>query len=280
MRRPCFRHASRLWAAKRATREYRSALQSSKIIEHRCNRERCRSSGSRRRPSQTTRRRRWASRIPGCRIPACCRAWWRPVGPIDKQLDVVSPYFVPMANGTESFARLARRASRCVCSPIRCRRPTWHPVHAGYSKRRKALLEAGVQLVRIEEFRRSRIGIRRLGAQARRVCGEPACQDLRRRRGPGVRRLFQFRSALGGTQYRDGLRRARARRSQAPCTMGSTTKVPQMAYEVRLNARQASSNGSIASGAEETILTTEPETSAFKRGIVKFLSWLPIDWML
>jgi len=60
---------------------------------------------------------------------------------------------------------------------------------------------------------------------------------------------------------------------------GFATKVPQMAYEVRLTA-QHELEWVDRSGADEKILTTEPGASAFKRGLVKFLSWLPIDWML
>ena len=57
------------------------------------------------------------------------------------------------------------------------------------------------------------------------------------------------------------------------------TNIPAAAYEVRL-----SEQGKLVwiqrSGAQNTTHTTEPDTTAFGRGLVNVLSVLPIEWLL
>jgi putative cardiolipin synthase len=60
---------------------------------------------------------------------------------------------------------------------------------------------------------------------------------------------------------------------------GFDNYVPKIAYEVRLNAGKQL-EWVDRSGAEEVILHEEPATGAIKRGLVTFMSWLPIDWLL
>ena len=56
-------------------------------------------------------------------------------------------------------------------------------------------------------------------------------------------------------------------------------KIPENAYEVRKNA-----SGSIVwverTPAGEVIHDDEPGAGALRRGWIRFLSWLPIDWLL
>ena len=200
------------------------------------------------------------------------------VGPIEKQIDVVSPYFVPMADGTESFARLARNGIKVRVLTNSLSATDVAPVHGGYSKRRKALLEAGVQLFELKNTGTagSAFGdwVHKLGGSAASLHAKTFAVDANR----AFVGSFNFdpRSAELNTEMGFVVQSATLANALHD---GFATKVPQMAYEVRLNARHKL-EWVDRHGAEETVLTTEPESSAFKRGLVKFLSWLPIDWML
>lgn len=57
------------------------------------------------------------------------------------------------------------------------------------------------------------------------------------------------------------------------------TKVPQLACEARLG-RDGRLEWVDRSQGSDQVLTTEPDSSLLKRGIVKVMSWLPIDWLL
>jgi putative cardiolipin synthase len=55
--------------------------------------------------------------------------------------------------------------------------------------------------------------------------------------------------------------------------------VPTVAYEARLD-RQGRMEWVDHSGGEEQVIGHQPQTGALQRGIVRVLSWLPIDWLL
>ncbi|HTN66176.1 MAG TPA: phospholipase D family protein, partial [Burkholderiaceae bacterium] len=63
-----------------------------------------------------------------------------------RELELVSPYFVPGAAGVEYFAALARRGVAITVLTNSLEATDVVAVHAGYAKRRKPLLEAGVRL--------------------------------------------------------------------------------------------------------------------------------------
>lgn len=70
----------------------------------------------------------------------------RIVGQARTHVDLVSPYFVPTAAGVEAFAALAAGGVRVRILTNALEATDVVAVHAGYAKRRKALLEAGIQL--------------------------------------------------------------------------------------------------------------------------------------
>ena len=71
------------------------------------------------------------------------------------ELQLVSPYFVPTAAGVEWFAALASRGVKIKVLTNSLEATDVAAVHAGYAKRRKPLLEAGISLY---ESRRQRSG--------------------------------------------------------------------------------------------------------------------------
>ncbi len=71
-------------------------------------------------------------------------------GPPVKELDLVSPYFVPGKFGTEALVALARRGVRVRILTNSLAGTDEVSVHSGYARRRKDLLQAGVQLFEIK----------------------------------------------------------------------------------------------------------------------------------
>ncbi len=71
-------------------------------------------------------------------------------GPPMKELDLVSPYFVPGKFGTEALVALARRGVRVRILTNSLAGTDEVSVHSGYARRRKELLRAGVQLFEIK----------------------------------------------------------------------------------------------------------------------------------
>ena len=68
----------------------------------------------------------------------------RKIGRPEKTLDLVSPYFVPGADGTEHLAALAKRGVKRAHPHQLAGGVRVKSVHSGYAKRRRDLLQAGV----------------------------------------------------------------------------------------------------------------------------------------
>ena len=79
-------------------------------------------------------------------FPELVRAMGRP----EKSFDLVSPYFVPGDEGTEALAALAQRGTRVRVLTNSLASSEANVVHAGYAKRRQALLLAGVRLYEVK----------------------------------------------------------------------------------------------------------------------------------
>jgi putative cardiolipin synthase len=132
-------------------------------------------------------------------FPALVRKMGRP----EKALDIVSPYFVPGAGGTEHLAELAKSgiAVRILTNSLAA--SDEKSVHSGYATRRRDLLQAGVRLYEIRAERDERKGRVQLPVRIRLVV-RPARQDARSGPQPDLRRLVQLRPALGQAEHRNG----------------------------------------------------------------------------
>ena len=120
----------------------------------------------------------------------------RKMGPAEKTLDIVSPYFIPGAAGTEQLAALAKRGVTVRVLTNSLATSEAKSVHSGYAKRRRDLLRAGVRLYEIKPTAARERGDPRRPVRIRLVL-RPARQDARRRQPPDLRRLVQPRPALG-----------------------------------------------------------------------------------
>jgi putative cardiolipin synthase len=202
------------------------------------------------------------------------------LGRPEQSFDIVSPYFVPGDAGTQALVDLARRGVKVRILTNSLAASDVGAVHAGYEKRRRDLLEAGIALYELKPTAtRSRAAAEgdKLGSSGGTGLHAKTYAVDRARIFVGS---FNFdpRSARLNTELGIVI--------DSPVLAGrlaSTfdTIVPQVAYEVRL----APEGGGLqwiertASG-EEKRYDSEPETGTLKRWGVKFLSILPIEWLL
>ena len=200
------------------------------------------------------------------------------LGVPSKELDLVSPYFVPGKSGTQAFAELAKEGVNVRILTNALEATDVAAVHAGYAKWRKPLLQAGVTLY---ESRRSwdendaREKTGRFGSSASSLHAKTFAVDDQR----------IFVGSFNFDPRSIDLNTEMGLVIDSPVLAGKLGQamrgtIPQRAYQVLLNpdgslywiARDA--NGGI------TRYDTEPGTSVWKRMGVAILSVLPIDWLL
>ncbi len=194
-----------------------------------------------------------------------------------RQVDLVSPYFVPGKETTRMLGDLARRGVKVRILTNSLEATDVAAVHAGYAKWRRELLEAGVSLFELRRVAdgdapRARVGplgssgsslhAKTFGVDGGRVFVgsfnlDPRSIELNTEMG-----FVIDSAALAGELD--------ARLSQA---------MPGSAYEVKLEP-----DGKMVwlerTGQGIRRHETEPGTSVWRRASVRVLSWLPIDWLL
>ncbi|APA71506.1 hypothetical protein YQ44_17420 [Janthinobacterium sp. 1_2014MBL_MicDiv] len=200
------------------------------------------------------------------------------LGVPEKEVDLISPYFVPGKSGTQAFADLAKQGVGVRILTNALEATDVAAVHAGYAKWRKPLLEAGVLLY---ESRRSweqgdaREQPGRFGSSASSLHAKTFAVDDRRIFVGSFNfdpRSIELNTEMGLVIDSPALARQLGQAMR--------TTIPQRAYQVMLGADGAlywiarSANGST------TRYDTEPGTSVWKRMGVAILSVLPIDWLL
>lgn len=203
----------------------------------------------------------------------------RDMQPVEKSLDLISPYFVPGEYGAAALAALAGRGVKVRILTNSLASSDVKVVHSGYARRREALLRAGVALYELKptaageshEHEQDWFGVGSLSALHAKTFAVDGAR--------GFVGSFNFdqRSALLNTEM--GLvveSAALARR------IGETfdTVVPRVAYEVRLAPDGRNLEWIERTGAGETRYDTEPATSWWLRAGVNLLQLLPIEWLL
>ncbi|SDM34837.1 Phosphatidylserine/phosphatidylglycerophosphate/cardiolipin synthase [Janthinobacterium sp. OK676] len=200
------------------------------------------------------------------------------LGVPEKEVDLVSPYFVPGKAGTQAFADLAKKGVGVRILTNALEATDVAAVHAGYAKWRKPLLEAGVLLY-----------------ESRRSWGQSDAREQTGRFGSSASSLHAKTFAVDDQRVFVGSFNFDPRSIELNTEMGLVidspalasqlglamrTTIPQRAYQVMLGT-----DGALywiardASGAT-THYDTEPGTSVWKRMGVAILSVLPIDWLL
>lgn len=199
------------------------------------------------------------------------------------RLDLVSPYFVPGEAGVERFRDWAGRGVKVRVLTNSLEATDVAAVHAGYAKRRKALLSAGITLY---ELRRASGLPRRSGSGS---MGSGSGSG-----GSSGSSLHAKTFGVDGTRAFVGSFNFDPRSARLNTEMGFVIdssvlagrienafeeRAPLDAYEVRL-----SDDGELVwierRDSQEVRHHTEPGTSVWLRAGVWFLSHLPIEWLL
>ncbi len=201
----------------------------------------------------------------------------RVLGSPRKEFLLVSPYFVPTSHGTESLVAMARRGVQVTVLTNSLAATDVSVVHAGYAKRRKALLKGGVRLFELkltsdtsERTQSTGFG----GSSSASLHAKTFAVD-RKRVFVGS---FNFDPRSAGLNTEMGLViDSPALAARIAHTFSDT--IPSKAYEVRLTHRgslewvEQSPHGEVRS-------TSEPEAGFMRRITVWIVRWLPIEWML
>ncbi len=206
-------------------------------------------------------------------FPELVRALGRPRA----SLDLVSPYFVPGAEGTAALEALAKDikvrvlTNSLAASDVKA-------VHAGYAKRRADLLRAGVRLFELKPD-----------------AGKATAQSASRFGSSASSALHAKTFAVDGQRIFVGSFNFDQRSALLNTEMGIVidspvlaqrlneffeARLPREAYEVRLSAdgRDLEWLEQTSTGVER--YDTDPGTTWFMRRQVDLISILPIEWLL
>jgi len=210
-------------------------------------------------------------------LPRLEHALGRPM----QELDLVSPYFVPGADGTAGFRELRERGVKVQILTNSLAATDVMPTHAGYSNYREDLLRAGVRLYELKPNRDTSAAKE---AAERQGIADSAAAGLHAKTF-SVDRSRIFVGSFNLDPRSDRLNTEMGIVIASP-TLASRLSaefdsgIPRDAYEVRLAADGRSLEWIEQEGDREIHHPTEPETSAMKRAWVRFLSILPIEWLL
>jgi putative cardiolipin synthase len=201
------------------------------------------------------------------------------LGALQRELYVVSPYFVPTRRGTVFFCAQARAGVRVSILTNSLEATDVVAVHAGYIKRRRALLRAGVRLF---ELRRTSPQRRRL-LRVRGSAGGGSSGASLHSKTFSLDRERLFIGSFNFDQRSVHLNTEMGFIIDSPELAQTSANafdadVPGNAYEVRLCEGKLQW---IEHNEEtEIIHDTEPGTTRWQRAVVRAISWLPIEWLL
>ncbi|HWZ71141.1 MAG TPA: phospholipase D family protein [Casimicrobiaceae bacterium] len=203
----------------------------------------------------------------------------RAVGPAEKSFDLVTPYFVPGEEGTAALAALASRGVKVRIATNSLASNDVKAVHAGYAKRRKDLLRAGVVLYELKPTAAQEsheLDVPWFGSGSSSALHAKTFAVDRSR---GFVGSFNFtpRSELLNTEM--GLVIESTTLAERLAQTFDTT-IPLVAYEVRLAPDDQTLYWIERTATGEVRYDTEPGTSWFLRRGVDILRVLPIDSLL
>ncbi len=199
------------------------------------------------------------------------------IGKPKSNVELVSPYFVPSASGVQGLTAMARRGVKLKVLTNSLDATDVAAVHAGYAKRRKPLLEAGIK---IYEMKRLSPGQQRnrsagpFGSSGSSLHAKTFAVDGERIFVGSFN--FDPRSAKLNTEL-GFIIDSPAMAQRIETTFND--KIPHIAYEVHLSDTGGLYWTEQREG-KQIRYTTEPNASLWRRASANFLSILPIDWLL
>src|SRR5262245_25314592 len=200
------------------------------------------------------------------------------LGEPKREVDLVSPYFVPTKEGTAALVALAERGVKVRVLTNSLSATDVSPVHAGYAKYREALLRGGVRLYELKPSTQEKEKDKE--KEGRRGAGGSSDASLHAKTfGVDRSRIFvgsfnfDPRSARLNTEMGIVVESARL---AAQLANAFDQKLGGVAYEVRLSG----DGGALEWIDGEARYTSEPGAGLMKRLWIDFLSILPIEWLL
>lgn len=201
----------------------------------------------------------------------------RAMPPTAREVQMVSPYFVPTQRGTDWFTALAARGVQVSVLTNALEATDVPAVHSGYARWRKPLLEGGVRLYEMKAATappRAPEGGSGLGGSSTASLHAKTFAVDRQRVFIGS---FNFdpRSAMLNTEL--GFLIESPRMAGAMADAFAKT-VPQRSYTLRLEGGELRWVEQV--GGETRVHASEPDAGVWKRLGVWFLSLLPIESLL
>jgi putative cardiolipin synthase len=198
------------------------------------------------------------------------------IGAPTSELELVSPYFVPGSEGVDAFAAMAGRGVKVTVLTNSLEATDVAAVHAGYAKRRKPLLEAGVKLF---EMKRQASGVT---DRDRGFTGSSASSLHAKTFSVDRSRVFVGSFNFDPRSERLNTEMGFVIDSPELAQRIADTfadEVPERSYEVRLSPSR-NPQWVERSDSGEIVHDTEPNTTFWQRAMVAVLSVLPIEWLL
>ena len=202
----------------------------------------------------------------------------------ERQLHLVSGYFVPTAKGVDALRTMAGRGVHLSVITNALEATDVPIVHAGYAKYRKSLLEGGVRLweLRSEAGSVTRRDVVGSGSMGSTIGDSATALHAKTFTIDGDRVFigsfnFDPRSAHLNTELGFVIRNPElAHRIDAKLERA----IPLIAYEVRLSGEGETIWIERRTGKTVMRHDTEPGTTLWQRAAVSVLSVLPIEWLL
>jgi putative cardiolipin synthase len=182
------------------------------------------------------------------------------------ELIVVSPYFVPQMNGVRFFGSLVEKGVRVVIISNSLASTNHSSVHAVYARYRKPLLEQGVELYEL------RPNLATSNTATKRTLHSKVATADRTKMFVGSFNLDP-RSLYLNTEMGMAVESPELAGSMALSILDS---LPDIAYRLRLSERRRL-EWLLSAASGDEVITTEPQTTWWRRFKTKLLSFLPIE---
>ncbi|MGI1664233.1 phospholipase D family protein [Palleronia sp. KMU-117] len=191
-------------------------------------------------------------------------------------MDLVSAYFIPGPRGAEVLERLARNGIRIRILTNSLDATDVMPVHAAYMGYREGLIDSGVELFEQKAMREEHL--------------ERSLPEMLAGSASGLHaKVFGF----DGTRIFIGSYNLDPRSARLNTEMGLLVESPSIAASLSAQLDNPTFAYRVERGEDGSLVWVEqtadgndrrydvdPETGAFKRGMAKVVSWLPVEWML
>ena len=188
------------------------------------------------------------------------------VSAANKELIVISPYFVPQQQGVDFFGALVKKGVRVVIISNSLASTNHSSVHAVYARYRKPLLRQGVELYEL------RPRFEAMETETKLTLHSKVATVDRQRLFVGSFNLDP-RSLYLNTEMGIAVDSPELSTSMATSILDT---LPDFAYKLRLS-RKGRLQWLLQTAGVEEVITTEPQTSLLRRFLTKLMSFLPIE---